>query len=159
MPRGKQAVKRQILPDPKYNNILLAKFVNMVMQNGKKTIAQEIVYSALDKVAEAKKETNVLKLFNEVIDAIRPQVEVRSRRVGGANYQVPMPVSAERQNALAFRWILLAARSRKGKTMSEKLSAEMLDVLSGTGGAIKKKEDVHRMAEANKAFAHFARRA
>jgi len=159
MPRGKQAIKRQILPDPKYNNLLVAKFTNMVMQEGKKTIAQHIVYSAMESLAKAKNETNALKLFNDVMDAVRPQVEVRSRRVGGANYQVPMPVSTERQNALAFRWILAAARARKGKTMAEKLSSEMIDALAGTGGAIKKKEDTHRMAEANKAFAHFARRA
>jgi len=159
MPRGKQAVKRQILPDPKYNSLLVAKFTNMVMQEGKKTIAQSIVYVAMENLAKVKNDTNALKLFNEVMDAVRPQVEVRSRRVGGANYQVPMPVSTERQNALAFRWILAAARARKGKTMAEKLSGEMLDALAGTGGAIKKKEDTHRMAEANKAFAHFARRA
>ena len=159
MPRGKQAVKRQILPDPKYNSLLVAKFTNMVMQEGKKTIAQNIVYVAMENLAKVKNDSNALKLFNEVMDAVRPQVEVRSRRVGGANYQVPMPVSTERQNALAFRWILAAARARKGKTMAEKLSGEMLDALAGTGGAIKKKEDTHRMAEANKAFAHFARRA
>jgi small subunit ribosomal protein S7 len=112
----------------------------------------------LDKISETKKETNSLKLFNEVVDAVKPQVEVRSRRVGGANYQVPMPVSTERQNALAFRWIIAAALARRGKSMAEKLSGEMIDALAGTGGAIKKKEDTHRMAEANKAFAHFARR-
>ncbi len=159
MPRGKNAVKRSILAEPKFNSILLAKFINMIMKNGKKTVAQDIVYGALDKIAEIKKETNALKLFNEVMDAVKPQVEVRSRRVGGANYQVPMPVSTERQNALAFRWIIAAATARKGKPMSERLSSEMLDALAGTGGAIKKKEDTHRMAEANKAFAHFARRA
>ncbi len=159
MPRGKNAVKRSILPEPKFNSVLLAKFINMIMKNGKKTIAQDIVYSALDKIAEIKKETNCLKLFNEVMDAVKPQVEVRSRRVGGANYQVPMPVSSERQNALAFRWIIAAATARRGKSMSERLLSEMTDVLAGTGGAIKKKEDTHRMAEANKAFAHFARRA
>lgn len=147
------------MPDPKFNNILLAKFINMIMKNGKKTVAQDIVYDALDKISETKKETNRVKLFNEVMDAVKPQVEVRSRRVGGANYQVPMPVSTDRQNALAFRWIIAAALARKGKSMAEKLSAEMTDALAGTGGAIKKKEDTHRMAEANKAFAHFARRA
>jgi small subunit ribosomal protein S7 len=158
MPRGKNAPKRSTMPDPKFNNVLLAKFINMIMKNGKKTIAQDIVYSALDKISETKKETNSLKLFNEVVDAVKPQVEVRSRRVGGANYQVPMPVSTERQNALAFRWIIAAALARRGKSMAEKLSGEMIDALAGTGGAIKKKEDTHRMAEANKAFAHFARR-
>ncbi len=159
MPRGKNAPKRVIMPEPKFNSVLLAKFINMIMKNGKKTIAQDIVYTALDKIAEVKKETNCLKLFTEIIDAVKPQVEVRSRRVGGANYQVPMPVSSERQNALAFRWIIAAATARKGKAMSERLSSEMTDALAGTGGSIKKKEDTHRMAEANKAFAHFARRA
>lgn len=159
MPRGKKATKRAILPDPRFHNLLVAKFINVVMKDGKKTLAQGIVYGALDKMAAAKQETNVVKLFNDVVDAVRPQVEVRSRRVGGANYQVPMQVSSDRQNALVFRWIIAAAKARKGKSMVEKLASEMLDALAGTGGAIKKKEDTHRMAEANKAFAHFARRA
>ncbi len=157
MPRGKSAPKRSLLPDPKYQSLLVAKFVNFVMERGKKTIAQKVVYGAIEKLAEKKKE-DPLKLFERVMETVKPQVEVRSRRVGGANYQVPTPVSGNRQNALAFRWIIAAARARKGKDMMDRLSLEFLDVLEGIGGALKKKEDVHRMAEANKAFAHFARR-
>ena len=157
MPRGKSVPKRVVAPDPKYHNILVNKLVNMIMYGGKKTIAQSIVYGALETLAE-KKSGDALKLFEQVLDTVRPSVEVRSRRVGGANYQVPMPVPASRQNALAFRWIIGAARARKGLSMQEKLAAEMLDILAGVGGAMKKKDDVIRMAEANKAFAHFARR-
>jgi small subunit ribosomal protein S7 len=157
MPRGKQAVKRVIAPDPIYNNVLLAKFINTLMERGKKTVAQKIVYGALE-ILKTKKEGDALKLFEQVIDTVKPQVEVRSRRVGGANYQVPMPVNIARQNALAFRWVIEAAHARKGRDMTDRLSAEMLDILAGVGGAMKKREDVHRMAEANKAFAHFARR-
>lgn len=156
MPRGKSVAKREILPDPKYGSVTVAKFTNFIMDCGKKTTAQRVVYGALETLAE-KKQGNALELFDRVLEAARPQVEVRSRRVGGANYQVPMPVSGGRQNALAFRWIILAAHARKGHTMQEKLAAEFLDILEGVGGTIKKKEDVHRMAEANKAFAHFAR--
>jgi len=157
MPRGRSIPKRIIAPDPKYHNVLLNKFVNMIMYSGKKTTAQKIVYGALEILAE-KKAGDAMKLFEQVVETVRPSVEVRSRRVGGANYQVPMPVPVSRQNALAFRWLINATRERKGKTMEEKLAAEMLDVLAGIGGAMKKKEDVIRMAEANKAFAHFARR-
>lgn len=157
MPRGKQAPKRHIMPDPVYQSELLSKFINFLMERGKKSIAQGIVYGALD-IMKEKKQTEPLKIFEQVIDTVRPQVEVRSRRVGGANYQVPMPVVGSRQNALAFRWIVGAAKARKGTSMRERLAAEFLDILEGTGGALKKKEDVHRMAEANKAFAHFARR-
>lgn len=157
MPRGKSVPKRSLLPDPKYHSVLVAKFVNFVMECGKKTIAQKVVYGAIAKLAEKKQEEG-LKLFERVIEAVRPQVEVRSKRVGGANYQVPTPVSGIRQNALAFRWIIAAARARRGKDMMERLSLEFIDVLEGVGGAMKKKEDVNRMAEANKAFAHFARR-
>lgn len=157
MPRGKQAPKRDILPDPKYHSVTLAKFVNYLMYSGKKTTAQDIVYGAIETLAE-KKKGNALKMFDKVIETIRPHVEVRSRRVGGANYQVPMPVSAGRGLALSFRWIIDAARARKGSSMEEKLTAEFMDILEGVGGAMKKKEDTHRMAEANKAFAHFARR-
>ena len=156
MPRGKQAPKREILPDPKYNSVLVAKFINFVMERGKKTIAERIVYHAFD-MLEEKKKGSPLKLFEQAIEAIRPQVEVRSRRVGGANYQVPLPVPSSRQNALAFRWLITAAQARKGRAMEDRLAGELADVLDGTGGALKKKEDVNRMAEANKAFAHFAR--
>ena len=158
MPRSKQIAKRIIAPDPKYGNLSIAKFINVVMKNGKKTVAQDIVYGALDMLKEKKQTKDAAKLFEEVMDAARPAVEVRSRRVGGANYQVPIPVSSDRQNALAFRWLIAAAKARKAGGMKNRLAAEMLDALAGTGGAIKKKEDTHRMAEANKAFAHFARR-
>jgi small subunit ribosomal protein S7 len=157
MPRGKKIPKRVIAPDPTFNSVLLTKFINMVMERGKKTIAQSIVYGALDILVE-KKEGDAIKLFEQVMEAARPAVEVRSRRVGGANYQVPMPVTVDRQNALAFRWMIAAAKARKGQNMVNKLASEMMDILEGVGGTMKKKDDVHRMAEANKAFAHFARR-
>ena len=157
MPRGKQAPKRIILPDPKYHSLVIAKFVNYLMLSGKKTVAQKIVYGAIDKLAK-KQDGDPVKLFEKVIETIRPQVEVRSKRVGGANYQVPMPVMGNRGQSLAFRWILAATRARKGTSMENKLAQEFLDILEGVGGTIKKKEDTNRMAEANKAFAHFARR-
>ena len=157
MPRGKKIPKRIIAPDPKFNSVLLTKFINMVMERGKKTVAQSIVYGALE-ILKEKKQAESIKLFEQVMEIARPSVEVRSRRVGGANYQVPIPVSADRQNALAFRWIIAAAKARKGQSMVNKLANEMIDILDGVGGTVKKKEDVHRMAESNKAFAHFARR-
>jgi small subunit ribosomal protein S7 len=157
MPRGNRKIQRIVIaPDPVYNSVLISKFVNFVMKEGKKTAAQKIVYGALEKLADKKKGA-ALKLFEQAMEAVRPQVEVRSRRVGGANYQVPMPVSGGRQNALAFRWVIGAASSRKGTGMQDKLASELFDILEGTGGAMKKKEEVHRMADANKAFAHFAR--
>ena len=157
MPRGKQAPKRHILPDPRFHSITVTKFINYLMIDGKKTTAQEIVYGAMDQIAE-KKKGDPLKLFEKVLETIRPHVEVRSRRVGGANYQVPMPVLGPRGQALAFRWIIGAARTRKGRSMQEKLAAEFMDIMEGVGGAMKKKDDTKRMAEANRAFAHFARR-
>lgn len=157
MPRGKQAPKRSILPDPKFHSMLLAKFINYLMLDGKKTVAQKIVYTALETLAK-KEKGDEIKLFEKVIETVKPPVEVRSRRVGGANYQVPMPVMGNRGNVLAFRWILEAARKRPGKGMAEKLAAEFSDILEGVGGTMKKKDDTHRMAEANRAFAHFARR-
>lgn len=156
MPRGKQAPKRVAVPDPRYNSVLVSKFVNFVMVDGKKTIAQTIVYGAFDIVKE-KLNQDPLKTFEKVMETIKPQVEVRSRRVGGSNYQVPMPVPVRRQNTLAFRWLITAAKARKEKGMRERLAAEMMDILEGVGGTMKKKEDVKRMAEANRAFAHFAR--
>ncbi len=156
MARGKKIPKRIVAPEAKYNDLLLARFINFVMESGKKTTAQKIVYGALDLMAEKTGEKQ-LEAFKKVIETVKPQVEVKSRRVGGANYQVPMPVVGDRQNALAFRWLVEAARKRKGKGMMDRLASEMSDVLEGAGGAMKKKEDTHRMAEANKAFAHFAR--
>ncbi|OIO18321.1 MAG: 30S ribosomal protein S7 [Candidatus Magasanikbacteria bacterium CG_4_10_14_0_8_um_filter_32_14] len=154
--RGKRAQKHLLLPDPIYQSELLTKFINFVMTGGKKSAAQAIVYGALDLLNKDKK-SDSLKMFEQVVEAVKPQVEVRSRRVGGANYQVPMPVSGNRQSALAFRWIIIAAKARKGASMKVKLAAEFKDIMEGIGGAIKKKEDIHRMADANKAFAHFAR--
>ena len=154
--RGKQSKQRVIAPDPRYGSVLVAKFTNFLMERGKKTVAQDIFYSAMDKIAtETKKDP--IKIFEEAINVIRPQVEVRSRRVGGANYQVPLPVRGERQNALAFRWIIGAARNKKGQPMFQKLATVLMDAQQNTGDAVKKRDDVHRMAEANKAFAHFAR--
>jgi len=156
MARGRKIPKRVTSPDPIYGSELVSKFVNFLMERGKKTVAQKIVYGAMQTVAD-KKKGNALQLFEQVIELVKPQVEVKSRRVGGANYQVPMPVSSHRQSSLAFRWLIMAAKGRKNGSMQDRLAAEMLDVLEGTGGALRKKEDVHRMAEANKAFAHFAR--
>lgn len=156
MSRGKQAPKRVVAPDPKYHSVLVTKFINFIMKDGKKSVAQKIVYETLGLLAEKKNE-NALVIFEKVMEALRPQVEVRSRRVGGANYQVPMPVTVDRQNTLAFRWVTIAAKARKGRTMQDRLLAECLDAIEGQGGAIKKRDDMHRMADANKAFAHFAR--
>ncbi|OGH80998.1 MAG: 30S ribosomal protein S7 [Candidatus Magasanikbacteria bacterium RIFCSPLOWO2_12_FULL_34_7] len=156
MPRGKKVSKRVIAPDAKYNSELVAKFINFVMERGKKSVAQALVYGAIDTLGEIKK-VDGLKFFEQAIEVVKPQVEVRSKRVGGANYQVPVPVQSYRQNALAFRWIITAARAKKGKSMKDKLATEFVDILDGTGSTMKKKEDVQRMAEANKAFAHFAR--
>ncbi|KKP59151.1 MAG: 30S ribosomal protein S7 [Candidatus Magasanikbacteria bacterium GW2011_GWC2_34_16] len=147
---------RDIKPDPKFGNVLLAKFTNYLMERGKKTVAQDIIYKTLEVVAETTKK-DPIKVFEETINTIRPQVEVRSRRVGGANYQVPMPVRGERQNSLAFRWIIGAARNKKGQPMYKKLATVLIDTSNNTGDAVKKRDDVNRMADANKAFAHFAR--
>lgn len=156
MSRGKAAIKRITSPDPVFNSELVGRFINFLMERGKKSVAQAIVYEALE-IVKTKRKEDPIKIFEQVISTARPQVEVRSKRVGGANYQVPMPVVGKRQDALAFRWIITSAKARKG-SMAKKLAQEFLDILDGTGGTIKKKEDIHRMAEANKAFAHFARR-
>ncbi len=154
--RGKKVIKRELLAESKYGSVLLAKFINYVMKDGKKTTAQNIVYEALEKSAAlAKKDAMVV--FEEAINTVSPQVEVRSKRVGGANYQVPLPVRGERQNSLAFRWIIGAASAKKGQPMAQKLATVLFESSQGLGDAIKKRDDVHRMAEANKAFAHFAR--
>lgn len=154
--RGKQAPKRHILPDPKFGNLVVAKLVNYLMLDGKKSIAQTIVYDAFDRIATKTKE-NPLDVFDLALKNVTPALEVKSRRVGGANYQVPMPVRGDRRNMLAFRWIIAAARAKKGRPMSEKLADELMAAAKGEGDAIKKKMDVQRMAEANRAFAHFAR--
>jgi small subunit ribosomal protein S7 len=154
--RGKPAKKRIIKPDPRYGNAVVAKFTNMLMERGKKSVAQSIIYGAFDLIGQDGKK-DPLVVFEEAIKNVQPQVEVRSKRVGGANYQVPLPVRGERQYALAFRWIIDAARNRKGKPMAEKLATILIEAQQGLGDAVKKRDDVHRMAEANKAFAHFAR--
>ncbi|MBI5732066.1 MAG: 30S ribosomal protein S7 [Candidatus Magasanikbacteria bacterium] len=154
--RGKRAPKRKILPDPKFQNFLAAKFINCLMRRGKKTVAQKIFYGALDLIKEKMKK-EPLEIFEEAIRNVGPTVETKSRRVGGANYQVPQPVRGERKNALSFRWIIEAAKKVKGRAMKEKLAAELIAASQNQGDAVKKKMDMHRMAEANKAFAHFAR--
>ena len=154
--RGKQAPKRAIAPDPRYGNAELAKFINYIMLDGKKTTAQKVLYGAFDIIkAETKKEP--IEVYEKAIRNIGPSLEVRGKRVGGANYQIPYPVRPERRFTLATRWILEAAKKRKGKSMSEKLAGELMDAAQELGDAYKKKVDTHKMAEANRAFAHFAR--
>jgi len=143
------------LPDPKFHNELLAKFINILMVDGKKSTAEKIVYGALDILTEKNSEKTHLELFETALDNIRPQVEVKSRRVGGSTYQVPVEVRPVRRNALAMRWLVEAARKRGEKSMAQRLANEMLDASDSKGSAVKKREDVHRMAEANKAFAHY----
>jgi small subunit ribosomal protein S7 len=157
MSRRNQAPRRNILPDPKYGNEMLAKFVNMVMHSGKKSVAESIVYGALDRIAErsGKDGEFALELLSQALDNIKPAVEVKSRRVGGATYQVPIEVRATRRETLAMRWAIDAARSRSEKTMSLRLAAELMDAAENRGSAVKKREDTHRMAEANRAFAHY----
>ena len=154
MPRRRVVAKREILPDPKYGNITLAKFMNHVMVSGKKSIAERIVYGALSTVEERMKRDPV-EAFEEALENIAPMVEVKSRRVGGATYQVPVEVRASRRTALAMRWLVDHARGRSEKSMAQRLAGEISDAAQGKGGAVKKREDVHRMAEANKAFSHY----
>lgn len=156
MSRRKAAAKREILPDSKYNNLVVAKCINVVMWDGKKEVAENIVYGAMNKMKSiAKDGKDELTVFLDAIDALKPSVEVKGRRVGGATYQVPVEVRADRQQTLALRWLVMFARKRGERSMEERLFAELRDALNGTGGAFKKKLDTHRMAEANKAFAHF----
>jgi small subunit ribosomal protein S7 len=154
--RHKKAPKREIAADPKYASTNVAKFVNYIMHDGKKNTAMRVVYAAFDIIAEKTKK-NAVEVFEEAIKNISPAVEVKSRRVGGANYQIPIPVRGERRLSLAFRWMIDAARSRKGKPMAEKIAEEIVSASMNEGTAAKKKADVHRMAEANRAFAHFAK--
>ncbi|MGQ9695742.1 MAG: 30S ribosomal protein S7 [Thermodesulfobacteriota bacterium] len=154
MPRRRVVVRREILPDPKYKNILVAKFVNCIMRRGKKSVAERILYRALEIIKERTSE-DPLKVFEKSVNNVKPVLEVRSRRVGGATYQVPTEVRPERRTALAIRWLITYAKERAEKSMEEKLAAELIDAANNRGGAIKKKEDVHKMAEANKAFAHY----
>jgi len=152
--RKKRSIRRRMTPDPKYNDELISRFVNSVLREGKKNIARNIVYGALDQISQ-KTEKNPLDIFKKAVDNASPLIEVRARRVGGATYQVPTEVRLERRTALAIRWLITYAKERSDKSMSQKLAAELLAASSGEGGAVKKKDDVHRMAEANKAFAHF----
>ena len=154
MPRRRVAAKREILPDPKFGNTVLANFMNHVMISGKKSVAEKIVYGALDKVQE-RTGNDPLEVFDKALETIQPMVEVKSRRVGGATYQVPVEVRPARRMALAMRWLVDAARSRGEKSMALRLAGELTDAAEGRGAAVKKREDVHRMAEANKAFAHY----
>ena len=154
MPRRRVVAKREILPDPKFGNITLAKFMNHVMVSGKKSVAERIVYGALDIVEERLKKSPV-EVFEEALDNVAPLVEVKSRRVGGATYQVPVEVRPSRRTALAMRWLVDYARARGEKSMAQRLAGELIDAVQSKGGAVKKREDVHRMAEANKAFSHF----
>lgn len=154
MPRRRVVAKREILSDPKFGSQLLAKFMNHVMVDGKKSVAERIVYGALDIVSE-RKSGESLEQFEKALDNIRPMVEVKSRRVGGATYQVPVEVRPSRRTALAMRWLVDSARKRGEKSMAQRLAGEVMDAAEGKGAAMKKREDVHRMAEANKAFSHF----
>jgi small subunit ribosomal protein S7 len=154
MPRKREVKKREILPDPKYHDALIAKFINGIMRRGKKSPAEQIFYRSLDIVKE-KTHSDPAKTFKQAMDNVKPLIEVRPRRVGGATYQVPVEVRLARKNALAIRWIIGYARQRSEKTMEEKLAAELIDAANNRGAAIKKKEDTHKMAEANKAFAHY----
>lgn len=154
MPRRRVAAKREILPDPIYNSVLVTKFINGVMWAGKKTVAEKIFYSAMEKLGEKSGE-EPLKVFKKAVDSVAPTLETKSRRIGGATYQVPIEVSKERRNTLAIRWIVGNARKRSEKTMEQRLVGELLDIVNNRGGSVKKRDDVHRMAEANKAFAHY----
>jgi small subunit ribosomal protein S7 len=155
MSRRKAATKREILPDSKYNNLVVAKCINVVMWDGKKEVAENIVYGALERLKKIARDGNELVAFLEAVDALKPSVEVKGRRVGGATYQVPVEVRAARQQTLALRWLIGFARKRGERSMEERLFAELRDALNGQGSAFKKKIDTHKMADANKAFAHF----
>ena len=154
MPRRREVPKRQILPDPKFGDQQIAKFINMIMRSGKKSTAERIMYYALDNIA-GKSSMEPVELMEKALENVRPMVEVKSRRVGGATYQVAVEVRASRRNTLAMRWLIEAAQKRGEKTMAQKLAGELLDASESKGTAVKKREDTHRMAEANKAFAHF----
>ena len=150
------ASNQQLKPDPKYNNKLVSKFINCLMWDGKKSTAQQVFYDAMDIIDRKLEDIGALEVFEKAVNNVKPMIEVRSRRVGGASYQVPMQVNAKRQQSLAFRWIIQSARSKKGKPMCERLASELIDAYNEHGGAMTTRENIHRMAEANKAFAHFA---
>ena len=155
MPRKKILDKRPVAPDPRYNSVLVAKFTNGLMGEGKKTVARRLCYEAMDIIQGKVGDQEALTVFEEAMENVRPRVEVKSRRVGGATYQVPVEVRPERRNALAIRWLINFSKSRSGQSMSEKLAAELLDAYNSRGASVKKKDDTHKMAEANKAFAHY----
>ena len=154
MSRRHRAEKREVNPDPKFNDLIVSKFMNSIMRQGKKSVAERIVYGALDKM-QTKARSNPVQLFHQALENVMPAVEVRSRRVGGATYQVPVEVRNERRQALAIRWLIAAARGRNENTMQERLSGELLDAANNRGTAVKKREDTHKMAEANRAFSHY----
>ena len=154
MPRRHYAKKNYLVPDPKYNSLLVSKFINSLMWDGKKSVAQKLLYDAFN-IVEEKLKKPAIEVFNKAIENVKPELEVKSRRVGGATYQVPIEVRPERKVALAIRWIIGFSRARTGKSMSERLAEELLDAYNNTGASIKKKEDTRKMAEANKAFAHY----
>ncbi len=154
MPRRKVAKKREVLPDPIYNSTMVTKFINCMMWDGKKSLSERIFYNAMKKIAEKTGE-DPLKVFRKAIENVSPVLEVKSRRIGGATYQVPVEVNQDRRNTLAIRWIIQNARNRNEKTMEDRLVGELIDAMNNRGGAVKKKEDVHKMAEANRAFAHY----
>ena len=154
MPRKGRVSKRERLPDPKYNDVLIQRFINSVMWDGKKSLARRLVYRALD-LSEKRVKEDPMKVFRKAIDNVKPELEVKARRVGGATYQVPVEVRLDRKMSLAIRWLLRYARERSEKTMIEKLAGEIIDAYNNRGGAVKKREDTHKMAEANKAFAHY----
>lgn len=155
MPRRRVVAKREILPDPKYHNQTVAKFINHVMTSGKKAVAERIVYGALSRIEERGNRTNAVEIFERALESVAPYVEVKSRRVGGATYQVPVEVRASRRHALAMRWIVDSARKRGEKSMAARLAGELQDAAEGRGTAVRKREDTHRMAEANKMFSHY----
>jgi small subunit ribosomal protein S7 len=154
MARRSRNFERKILPDPKYSDVLITKFINVMMYDGKKAVAEEVFYDTMDQIAQ-KLGRNPVEVFHRAIEQVRPAIEVRSRRVGGATYQVPVEVRPKRRTALAIRWVLTAARARSERTMVERLTGELSDAYNGRGTAVRKKEDTHRMAEANRAFAHY----
>ena len=154
MPRKGRVTKRKITPDPRYNDQIVAKFVNCVMRRGKKSLAESIFYDSLDIINKSTKKDS-LEVFKQALDNVKPVLEVKSKRIGGATYQVPVEVSSDRRTSLAMRWIINYAKARKGKSMCERLAQEIIDASKGEGTSVKKKEDVHKMAEANKAFAHY----
>ncbi|MBB5022402.1 30S ribosomal protein S7 [Desulfurispira natronophila] len=155
MPRRRVPEKREILPDPMYGSVLVSKFVNRLMRDGKKSVAESILYGALDKIKERHGEEEALNVFQQAVENVKPALEVKSRRVGGATYQVPVEVKPRRRETLSIRWIIAYAKKRKGKGMMEKLANELSDAAKNTGEAVKKREDTHKMADANKAFAHY----